>query len=70
MANRKTEKKLVRVTLCVDPDDYASIINLAKSSDFSASWLILRAIREFLERQQQEKSIYIALENQGTGNSC
>lgn len=61
MANRKKEKKLVRVTLSVDPDDYASINDLARNSDFSASWLIRRAMREFLERQQQEKTINIDL---------
>jgi predicted transcriptional regulator len=63
MANRKKEKKLVRVTLSVDPDDYAGINNLAINSGFSASWLIRRAMREFLERQQKEKTIQINLDN-------
>lgn len=61
MANRKKEKKLVRVTVSVDPDDYASINDLSRSSGFSASWLIRRAMQEFLERRQEEKNINIDL---------
>ncbi|WP_174626428.1 ribbon-helix-helix domain-containing protein [Candidatus Methylobacter favarea] len=61
MANRKKEKKLVRVTVSVDPDDYASINHLSRSSGFSALWLIRRAMQEFLERRQEEKNINIDL---------
>ncbi len=39
-----------RVTLTVDPDDYDAINEMAKRSDLSASWLIRRSMREFLEK--------------------
>lgn len=48
-------KTLRRVTLTVDPDDYATIENLAKRSKVSASWLVRRSMREFLERRGTER---------------
>ena len=39
-----------RVTLTVDPDDYSEIDALARRSNVSASWLIRRSMREFLEK--------------------
>ncbi len=48
-------KPLRRVTLTVDPDDYATIEELAKRSKVSASWLVRRSMREFLERRGTER---------------
>ena len=50
MLNDRKEKPLKRVTITVDPDDYAVIDSLARDNDVSASWLIRRSMREFLER--------------------
>lgn len=46
---------LRRVTLTVDPDDYSALELLGQQSDVSASWLVRRAIREFLERRGRER---------------
>lgn len=66
MANRKKEKKLTRITISVDPDDYASMERLAEDSRFSTSWLIRQAMREFLERRESDDMINIPLRNQGS----
>ena len=43
-----------RITVTVDPDDYAAMDRLAQQGDVTASWLIRRSMREFLERHQRE----------------
>jgi predicted transcriptional regulator len=50
MPNRKKQKTMRRITVTVDPDDYAAIDRLAQQGDVTASWLIRRSMREFLER--------------------
>jgi predicted transcriptional regulator len=57
MVARKRDKMLKRVTLTLDPDDYAVIDKLAYRSEVSSSWLIRRAVREFLERHAGEERI-------------
>jgi len=69
MANRKKEKKLTRITISVDPDDYASMDQLAANSGFSTSWLIRQAMREFLERRVSDETINISLRSQGAGRA-
>ncbi|GEM_PF-4657053 len=48
-------KPLRRVTLTVDPIDYAALEALARRSDVSTSWLVRRSIREFLARVRGER---------------
>jgi predicted transcriptional regulator len=48
-------KPLRRVTLTVDPDDYAAMERLARRSKLSASWLVRRSMREFLERMKADR---------------
>jgi len=43
-------KRLIRVTVSLDPDEYAEFGKLAKKTDVSISWLIRRAMSEFLKR--------------------
>lgn len=57
MVTRSREKVLKRVTLTLDPDDYSTINALAERSEVSASWLIRRAVREFLERHKGDASV-------------
>lgn len=59
MSTRKISKPLRRVTLTVDPDDYSAIDELAKQSDVSASWLIRRSMKEFLDRHTEDERIEI-----------
>ena len=61
MSKRKASKPMKRVTLTVDPDDYDAIESLAQRSNVSASWLIRRSMREFLEQHEGETSIEIPL---------
>lgn len=67
MANRKKEKTLTRITISVDPDDYASMERLAENSRVSTSWLIRQAMREFLERLEGGETINISLGDAGSG---
>lgn len=57
MVARKRDKTLKRVTLTLDPDDYAAIDRLAHRSEVSSSWLIRRAVREFLERHVADERV-------------
>ena len=57
MARRKKTKPMKRVTVTVDPDDYAALDQLAERSDVSASWLIRRSMREFLQRHRDDRQI-------------
>ncbi len=61
MAKNKTSKPMKRVTLTVNPDDYMAIDRLARQSNVSASWLIRRSMREFLEQHEGENSIEIPI---------
>jgi hypothetical protein len=54
MPNRKKPKTMKRITVTVDPDDYASFDRLAQQGDVTASWLIRRSMREFLDRYERE----------------
>lgn len=67
MANRKKEKTLTRITISVDPDDYASMELLAENSRVSTSWLIRQAMHEFLERLEGGETINISLGDAGSG---
>jgi metal-responsive CopG/Arc/MetJ family transcriptional regulator len=51
MPNRKKHKPMKRITVTVDPDDYAAFDRLAQEGEVTASWLIRRSMREFLERR-------------------
>lgn len=59
MPNRKKAKPMKRVTVTVDPDDYEALDQLARRSDVSASWLIRRSMREFLERHSEDRRIEV-----------
>lgn len=48
----KKDKHMKRITVTVNPDDYAEIDRLARSRDVSASWVIRRSMREFLDRHR------------------
>lgn len=57
MPNRKKTKPMKRVTVTVDPDDYEALDRLARRSEVSASWLIRRSMREFLQRHRDDEPI-------------
>ncbi|MDQ2077482.1 CopG family transcriptional regulator [Marinimicrobium sp. ABcell2] len=61
MSKHRTGKLMKRVTLTVDPDDYSEIDALARRSNVSASWLIRRSMREFLERHAGNDCLEIPL---------
>ena len=50
-----------RITVTVDPDDYAAFDRLAQQGDVTASWLIRRSMRDFLERQEREGFIALPI---------
>jgi len=43
-------RRLVRVTISLDIEDYAAFENLGKNAQLSRSWLIRKAMREYLDR--------------------
>lgn len=42
-----------RVTVSVTPGDYSTLCALADHDDVSVSWVVRRAIQEFLQRHRQ-----------------
>lgn len=54
MANRKKSRTVRRITVTVDPDGYAAFDRLAQQGRVTASWLIRRSIREFIDRHERE----------------
>ncbi|WP_114393196.1 ribbon-helix-helix domain-containing protein [Oleisolibacter albus] len=50
---------LRRVTLSVDADDYERFDRIAKRTGVSASWLVRKAMREFLERHADDGSFEV-----------
>ena len=61
MANRKKQKLVKRITVTVDPDDYATFDRMARHSDVTASWLIRRSMREFIKRHEQDRVVELTL---------
>lgn len=48
-----------RVTLSVDAGDYERFDRIAKRTGVSASWLVRKAMREFLERHADDGSFEV-----------
>lgn len=55
------KKRLARVTISVDKDDYAALGTLANQMEISASWLIRQAIRDFLDKYGEQSQPELAL---------
>lgn len=49
----RSKKLGPRVTVSVTPGDYDTLNTLAEKDDVSVSWVVRRAIHEYLRRQQQ-----------------
>lgn len=45
-------QRLVRVTISLDPEDYAAFERLGEHARLSRSWLIRKAMREYLDRNR------------------
>lgn len=50
-----------RITVTVDPDDYAAFDQMARHSDVTASWLIRRSMREFLDHHGESGVVEVSL---------
>ncbi len=61
MATAKTQKPMKRITVTVDPEDYAAFDAISKSSDVTTSWLIRRAMREFLDQHGSGEEVRVVL---------
>ncbi len=57
--NQTQGQQLVRVTISVDPADYDAFEQLGEQARLSRSWLIRKAMREFLERHPDSKLVAI-----------
>jgi predicted transcriptional regulator len=49
----RSKKLGSRVTVSVTPGDYDTLNTLAEKDDVSVSWVVRRAIHEYLRRHQQ-----------------
>lgn len=56
MTKRK-EKKLVRRTFSVEPDDYEALEKLGEENNLSAAWLIRKSMREFLDKMRAGEGV-------------
>ena len=54
-----------RITITVEPNDYAAMTRVAKGNDVTVSWLMRRLMREFLERQEREGSFRLEIGRPG-----
>lgn len=61
MANRRKLKTMKRITVTVDPDDYAAFDRLARRGGVTASWLIRRSMREFIDRHAEEGVVTVQI---------
>ena len=53
-AHKKNSKKMTRITISIDPNEYETVEKIAENDERSASWVIRKAVSEFLERQDKE----------------
>lgn len=53
MARPKGKKDTTRFSVSLDVSSHARLSRLAELHDVSVSWLVRRAISEFIERQEQ-----------------
>lgn len=61
MAGRKKLRPMKRKTVTVDPNDYTWFCQLAQQSDVTASRLVRRLMREFLDRHAKEGVIALEI---------
>jgi len=59
MPNLKKLKPMKRITVTVNPDDYAAFSRLARNSEVTVSWLIRRSMREILERHEADGVVHV-----------
>lgn len=59
--NRQEPQRLVRVTISVSREDYNAFDRLGEDARLSKSWLIRKAMREFLDRNHDSTSVEKAL---------
>ncbi|MEB3288229.1 MAG: ribbon-helix-helix protein, CopG family [Vampirovibrionales bacterium] len=52
MPKAKDPKKMTRLTISIDPDEYEAVEKLAEKDERSAAWVIRKAIREFLNNSE------------------
>ena len=57
-----------RITVTIEPDNYAAFDKRAHNSDVTASWLIRRSMREFLDRHGESGEVEIPLGHIGQAN--
>ena len=55
MPNRKREEPVVRITVGLDLSDHDRLSRLAGEAGVSLAWMLRRAAREFLDRQEKRR---------------
>jgi metal-responsive CopG/Arc/MetJ family transcriptional regulator len=56
-AKAKDPKKMMRITISIDPDEYQAVEVMAEKDERSAAWVIRKAVREYLEKNRQLVSL-------------
>lgn len=52
MGRPQTDRRHSRLTISLDEDAYKQVCDIASSNDVSAAWVIRRAVKEFLEKDE------------------
>ncbi|MXY66534.1 CopG family transcriptional regulator [Candidatus Poribacteria bacterium] len=59
VVRRTKSNTMRRVTVTMEPDDYAAPNQLAERSEVSASWLIRRSMRELPNRHRDDRQVQV-----------
>lgn len=55
MPKLKDPKKMMRITISIDPEEYQAVENMAEKDERSAAWVIRKAVREYLANHTQDR---------------
>lgn len=55
MGRPRTDRKIARISVSLDDQDYQVLREIADKNDVSAAWIVRRAVADFLDRNAAEQ---------------
>lgn len=55
MGRPRTDRKITRISVSLDDQDYQVLREIADRNDVSAAWIVRRAVSDFLDRNAAEQ---------------
>ncbi|WP_139212397.1 ribbon-helix-helix protein, CopG family [Jannaschia pohangensis] len=52
----RTDRKIARISVSLDDQDYQVLREIADKNDVSAAWIVRRAVSEFLDRKSADQN--------------